>query len=208
MFSPCSVHPYKSKVVSAAELAGVNGGTLFLIALENPPTCGLDAETDPLLNAWRGINDAANGLWGSALSEWYDIIDDWDGNGITVCYSDSYSTVRLAAAIMLGTLLAKHEYIGWGTVDEMVNTLLQLQWDGKGYYKPENGNWVQIYKADHIGGFIVSYDIAPDGSYGVTSFRPNYETLLNGYDMDLEYAGPLPTNAETTLASLIGSIPL
>ena len=198
------LYPYKSKVVSAAELAGVDGGQLFLEALENPyMACGLSPETDPLLNAWRGIYYAATGSWGQALSEWYDIIDDYDGVGVLACYSDSYSTVRLATAAILGVLLASRGYISWDLVDSMIDDLIKVQWSGSGYYRPSGGSWVKIYKNDHRGGFIVAYDVAPDGSYGVTAFRPDYmEKLLEGNDMDPEYVGPLPTNAETTLVAL------
>lgn len=195
------LYPYKSKLVSAAEKSGKDGGSLFLNLLDH--ACAL--EDDPLLNAWRGLYYAATGQWGLALSEWYNIVDDWNGVGIEVCYSDNYSGLRLATAIMLGTLLADRGYIGWGIVDEMVRALLKTQWKGQGYYKPENSNtWVYIYKWDHRGGFLVGYNVAPDGSFGSTGFRPDYlELIVEGNDMDPEYLGPLPTNAETTLAALI-----
>ncbi|BAA79838.1 hypothetical protein ASQ66_gp26 [Aeropyrum pernix spindle-shaped virus 1] len=196
------LYPYKSKVVSYAELFGVNGGDGFLSVLERPLTCGLDAETDPLLNAWKGIYYAVTGSWGAATSQWYDIVDDWDGVGVLACYSENYSTVRLAAAVMLGTLLAERGYIGWGTVDAMVEALLKAQWRGSGYYKPTD-TWEYMFKIDHAGGFIVAYNVAPDGSFGVTGFRPDYlELITEGNDMDPEYIGPLPTNAETTLAAI------
>lgn len=177
---------------------------MFLEALENPyMACGLSPETDPLLNAWRGIYYAATGSWGQALSEWYNIIDDYDCVGVLACYSDSYSTVRLATAAILGVLLASRGYISWDLVDSMIDDLIKAQWSGSGYYRPSGGSWVKIYKNDHRGGFIVAYDVAPDGSYGVTAFRPDYmEKLLEGNDMDPEYVGPLPTNAETTLVVL------
>ena len=131
-------------------------------------------------------------------------MDDWDGVGVKACYSKAYSTVRLALAVMLGTLLAKNGYIGWDTVDDMVRVLLKTQWLGSGYYRPEGGDWVRIYKNDHKGGFLVAYDVAPDGSLGSVPFRPGWvEILTEANDMDPEYLGPVPTNAETTLAALV-----
>ena len=82
--------------------------------------------------------------------------------------------------------------------------LLLLQWKGHGYYLDGNNIWRQIYKFDHKGGFIVTYDRAPDGSLGSTGFRPSVtDTLTKNNSMPSEYAGVIPTNAETTLVSLI-----
>ena len=85
----------------------------------------------------------------------------------------------------------------------MIDVLLDTQWNGAGYYL-SGGSWKYIYKYDHRGDFIVSYDVAPDGSYGVTGFRPDYyEVLLEGNDMDPEYIGVIPTNTETTIVALL-----
>ena len=102
-------------------------------------------------------------------------------------------------------MLASHGYTGWFEVDAMVHTLLKLQWRGDGWYLDGNNVWRHIYKFDHNGGFIVAYDIAPDmESYGSTGFRPGIaDALTQGTAMPSEYAGVIPTNAETTLAALI-----
>ena len=198
------IYPYKSNVVLAAVPGLRHGGDVLLYVMENPATCGTSVETDPLLNAWRGVYYATQGQWGKALGEWLSIVDDWDGIGIKACYSENYSTVRLAAAIMLGTLLADRGYIGWDTVDRMVEALLKAQWDGSGYYKPSGGSWTILVKNDHAGGFLVSYNLAPNLSFGSTGFRPDYLDLITEpWDMNSEYLGPLPTNAETTLAALM-----
>lgn len=200
------LYPYKSKVVSAAEETNglTDGGTLFLLALEHPP-CPDSTESDPLYYGWQGIYYASTGQWSSALSDWNKILGAWDGDGLKVCYSEHYSTVRLAVAVILGTLLASHGYTGWFEVDAMVHTLLKLQWRGDGWYLDGNNVWRHIYKFDHKGGFIVAYDIAPDmESYGSTGFRPGIaDALTQGTAMPSEYAGVIPTNAETTLAALI-----
>ncbi|MEB3772190.1 MAG: hypothetical protein GSR82_00760 [Desulfurococcales archaeon] len=191
------LYAYKSKIVGAAEDAGprMDGGSLFLMALEQ--------KDDALLHAWRGIYYASQSQWATAFNEWTKVYQYWDGNGIRTTYSDHYSTVRLAAAIMLGVLLAKHGDISWSTVDDMVRALLKTQWTGHGYYLT-GGTWKYIYKWDHKGGFIVSYDVAPDGSYGVTGFRPDYLDLITrGLGTPPEYAGVIPTNAETTTAAAI-----
>ncbi|BAF34824.1 hypothetical protein APE_2242b [Aeropyrum pernix K1] len=45
--------------------------------------------------------------------------------------------------------------------------------------------------------------MAPDGGFEVAGFRPDYlEFITEGNDMDPEYPGPLPTNAETMLAAI------
>ncbi len=200
------VYPYKSRLVAIAETDHVDGGQQYIWAMTTGAylLCGSNADEDPLYNAWLGIYYAAKGRWNDALTQWYDVVDNWDGKGIKACYSPHYSTVRLTTAIMLGTLLAKHGYIGWNTVDQMVNILLQLQWKGKGYYKPSGGNWVYIYKYDNKNGFLVSYDVAPDGSFGFTPFRPGWINLVtSAKDMDPEYIGVIPTNAETTITALV-----
>ena len=189
------LYPYKSKVVSAAEITGLNGGTLFLEALSRTD--------DALLYAWQGYYDAVQGDWSSALNKFWKAYQYWDGNGITTTYSNHYSGVRLAAVALLGTILAKHGYLSWSYVDPMINKLLEIQWNGEGYYY-DGSQWIYIYKWDHKGGFMVSYDTAPDGSYGLTGFRPDYlQVITQGADMPSEYPGVLPTNAETTLVALL-----
>lgn len=197
------LYPYKSRVVAAAEATGLNGGTLFINAISEGAK-NLCGDEDPMYNAWKGLYYAASGQWGQALAQWYDVVDNWDGTGIKACYSSGYSIVRLALAVMLGTLLAKRGYIDWSIVDDMVNMLLKTQWKGSGYYKPEGGDWVYIYKNDHKGGFMTSYAVAPDGSLGFAPFRPGWTGIITqGTAMDPEYIGPTPTNAETTLAALV-----
>ena len=118
-----------------------------------------------------------------------------------------YSTVRLAMAVALGSILAKHGYISWGTVNDMANVLVQLQWPegGTGEYSPDGQTVIQVAKPDNIGGFYVSY--GKTGSYGFVPFRsPFFESIvdsfLNEAEMPPEYGGIIPTNAETTIVAL------
>ncbi len=197
IFTTYPVYPYKSKIVSFAETYHQNGGAYFLTAL-------LILE-DPLYFAWWGLYYTAVGDWDSALDIWNNrILPLWDGSGINFKPNGAYSTVRLAVALALGSILAGHGYIDWTVPDEMANVLLQLQWrTGSGHYSPDGQTVYWITKPDHIGGFMVSYDTI--NSYGFVPFRPSYaEYLLDkGTIMDPEYLGPIPTNAETTLISLV-----
>lgn len=207
LFTDYPLYPYKSKVVAVSEISNSEGGNAFLWALEHVdryPSCWFNGYPDAMLLAWRGLYYVIDRDYNNALDEWNQIINImYDGTGVKTCYSDNYSTVRLATAIMLGALLAGHGYIDWNVVDSMVSNLLKAQWKGSGYYKPEDGDWVKIYKWDHRGGFLVAYNIAPDSSFGSTGFRPGItDVLTSGYDMDPEYSGVIPTNAETTLAAL------
>lgn len=202
------LYPYKSKVVSVAELTHSNGGSEYIEAsttlVKNycRSTGKPHPDEDPLYNEWKGLYYAVVGQWSQALAQWNDVVDNWDGYGVKTCFSNGYSSVRLAGAIMLGVKLAKQGMIPWDTVDAMVHVLLQTQWLGHGWYKPTGGNWVKIYKNDHKWGFLVSYNVAPDGSIGFAPFRPTiFDIVLSANDMDPEYAGPILTNAEVTLTA-------
>lgn len=189
------VYPYKSKLVVYTENTGRDGWVGLWWAMQI-----LD---DPLLDVWYGSYYACTGRYDKALEKWNDMYENWDGTGLHVTGQDAYSTVRLAAGIAFGTLLAKEGLIPWSVVDEMVNILLQLQWDGTGHYMDENGIVHTLVKTDHIGGFIVSYDDI--ASYGYVSFRPSLiEDILEitGDTMPDEYPAIVPTNAETTLVAL------
>ncbi|WFO75574.1 hypothetical protein J4526_01420 [Desulfurococcaceae archaeon MEX13E-LK6-19] len=189
------LYPYKSKIVSAAEASHTNGGYLFLST-----QALLD---DPLLDAWQGLYYAYTGDWGNALNKWNEVASKWDGNGIVFSNQIGYSTVRLAAALALGSVLAGHGLISWDIPDQMASVLVQLQWSGSGYYSPDGNTVFYVVKPDHAGGFLVSY--GPIGSYGFVPFRPSLvEDILKKVTdvMPPEYGGILPTNAETTLLSM------
>jgi len=188
-------YPYKSRLVTLAEATGLNGGTIFLSMLET-----LD---DPLYWTWWGLYYTYIGDYSKAKSIWNEkIAPKWDGEGLVVSGQEGYSTVRLAAAIALGSILAGKGYISWDTVDEMANVLVQLQWSGEGWYSPDGETFYKVIKPDHYGGFIVSYkEVA---SYGYTAFRPSLiEDILSSYEpMPGEYGGIIPTNTETTIVAL------
>ncbi len=190
-------YPYRSKLVGGATASGalhLNGGDLFLFAESRI--------NDPLYYAWWGLYYCSQGKYNDAVNEWNKIVSHWDGNGIYMSGQQGYSTVRLAAAIALGSILAGQGKISWDTVDQMVNVLLQLQWTGIGHYSPDGSTVYTVVKPDHIGGFLVSY--GPIGSYGFVPFRPRLiEDILDYASSPPEYGGPLPTNAETTLLSMI-----
>lgn len=188
-------YPYKSKIVGVAESTGQDGDSSFLSFLQMI----LD---DPLYHAWKGLYYAHVGRYTDALTEWNKIVSHWDGNGIYVLNQQGYSTVRLAAAVALGSILAGHGKISWSTVDDMAKILVQLQWNGTGHYTNDGSTIYTIVKPDHTGGFLVSY--GPIGSYGYVPFRPSLiEYVLEYAGSPPEYAGPIPTNAETTLLSMI-----
>ncbi|GAY26544.1 hypothetical protein ATG_17480 [Desulfurococcaceae archaeon AG1] len=195
--NPYPLYPYKSKIVGATERTG-NGPWWFLTLLSQ---CG-----DPLLDAWWGLYYAAIDDWANAKSKWDALASKWDGVGLqpsnSACRGSGYSTIRLAAALALGTMLAKRGYIPWTTVDSMYGVLDQLQWQGSGYYSPDGSTVYTIYKPDHRGGFIVSYNKV--GSYGFVPFRPSLiEDILKEWSSPPEYGGVLPTNSETTITSMI-----
>jgi len=190
-------YPYKSKIVGAAEAAHQDGGPLFLLTLQQVNR----GSGDPLYHAWKGLYYAYKGEYYLARSCWYQIVSYWDGDGIYVSGQEGYSTVRLATAIALGSILAGRGYISWDTVDQMVDVLLQLQWKGVGHYTNDGKTIYTIVKPDHAGGFLVSY--GPIGSYGYVPFRPGLiEDILRYAGSPPEYGGPIPTNAETTLLAL------
>lgn len=191
------IYPYKSKIVAVAEETHQNGGAYFLT---------LSALlSDPLYHEWWGLYYCYVGDYTDALSEWNSVVAHWDGTGIHVNGQEGYSTLRLALAIILGSILASKGYISWDTVHDMANVLVQLQWQGSGEWSPDGNTVIWVNKPDHTGGFLVSY--GPIGSYGYVPFRnPNWESIidwfLQGVAMPPEYGGIVPTNAETTIISL------
>lgn len=212
-------YPYKSKIVRAAELVhgGTytielitgdqievtidNGGFIFLYAIgPNPPLF----YNDPLYHEYYALYYIQQGKYDDAYQEWQEVLNHWDGTGITASWQNGYSTVRLAVAIAIGsTLYGKGYNVDKSVLDSMVNVLLQLQWQGAGHYSPDGSNVYYVYKPDHKGGFLVSY--GPIGSYGFVPFRPSLTDAIfdiTGGIMTDEYPGILPTNAESTLLSL------
>ena len=202
IWRPYPIYPYKSKIVAYAEKYLQNGGAWFLsIACGTPLT-----PKDPLCAAWWGLWYAYQGDYDKALEEWNYIVSHWDGTGIYVSNQNGYSTLRLAMAIILGSILADKGYISWGTVHDMMNVLVQLQWEGSGYYSPDGSNVIWIVKPDHKGGFLVSY--GEIGSYGFVPFRAQWwesivDFIVSGTSMSKEYGGAVPTNAETTIIALV-----
>jgi hypothetical protein len=198
IWRPYPIYPYKSKIVAFAEESHINGGKAFL---------GMsDVLSDPLYHAWWGLYYAYTGDYSSAVQEWNEIVSHWDGTGIYVRGQNGYSTVRLAVAVILGSILADKGYISWDTVHEMANVLVQLQWQGSGHYSEDGSNVIYIYKPDHRGGFMVSY--GKIGSYGFVPFRsPTWESIVDWFlqsaEMEKEYGGVVPTNAETTVLALV-----
>lgn len=188
-------YPYKSKIVTVAESTHTSGGDTFLAALQ--------ALDDPFYHEVKGLYYAAISQWSDTLNEWNKVVSAWDGDGIYVSNQNGYSTVRLALAVALGSILAGKGYISWDTVDEMANVLVQLQWKGVGHYSPDGQNVYTVIKPDCKGGFLVSY--GPIGSYGYVPFRPSLiEDILNvAGAMEPEYGGIMPTNSESTLLSMV-----
>jgi len=214
--TPYPAYPYKSKIVDATIPGVIDGGDAFLTALTTL--------NDPLYYIWRGLYYISQGRYDLALNDWNTVVSKWDGIGVKGGTGTSaYSTVRLAGAIILGSILAGLGYIDWSTVDNMVNVLLQLQWNGIGYYSPDGSSVYKIVRTDHSGGFIVSYGAFSPSSLGSSTgsdsgtgssspsgpifvpFRPSLiENILdNAMGSPPEYSGPLPTNAETTLMSIL-----
>jgi len=197
IWRPYPIYPYKSKIVAYAETYHVDGGYWFL-------TLG-SVTSDPLYNEWWGLYYAYIGDYNNALAKWNNIISRWDGTGIYISGQNGYSTLRLAMAIILGSILADNGYISWNTVHDMANVLVQLQWSGSGHFSPDGSNVIWIAKPDQAGGFMISYSTI--GSYGYVPFRPNwYESIVDflagGAVMSPEYGGALPTNSETTIIAL------
>ncbi len=207
-------YPYKSKIVNAAEL--VHSGTsiielitgdTFEATLDHGGWIFLNALSvvnDPLYYEYYALYYIQLGKYGYAYNEWQQIINHWDGTGIAAGWQNGYSTVRLALAISIGsTLYGKGYDIDKSLLDNMVNILLQLQWQGSGHYSPDGSNVYYIHKEDHKGGFLVSY--GEIGSYGFVPFRPSLADeifKITGGVMGDEYPGVLPTNTESTLLSL------
>ncbi|HID41022.1 MAG TPA: hypothetical protein EYP33_02570 [Pyrodictium sp.] len=196
-------YPYKSKLVSVAEASGPEGTTVFAEYLKY---------NDPLGWVVQGAYEAYQGNWAAALDYWNKIVSEWDGTGLgkDSVFVNSYSTVRLAAAVAFGSILAGHGKIDWDVVDQMANVLIQLQWKGVGYYKENPDAPVETVVAlDHYGGFMTSYDEV--ASYGFVPYRSKiFEDILvaalnlgGGWVMDAETAEPLPTNSETTALAIV-----
>ncbi len=187
---PYPAYPYKSKIVGVAELSHIDGGKLFITAISS----------DPLWLAWLGLYYAYKGYWDYAVIEWNKIVDKWDGIGIKTSFQTGYSTIRLALALALGSILAGNGKIPWTIPDKMAEVLLALQWNGTGHYTNDGKTVYTIVKPDHTGGFLVSY--GPIGSFGFVPFRPKLiDDFLKGTSSPPEYLGPIPTNAETTIVS-------
>ena len=152
------------------------------------------------------LNRLARGDADGAYEIWKKIYEKWDGYGVRSDYTTVYSTVRLALTVAVGVWLAKVGKVSWDTVDDMVDVLLQLQWTGRGYVKTSIYTGY-ITRIDHIGGFLTSY--VPGGSFAFAEYRPSIFDKLEEFtgvklfEMPPEYIGPIPTNAETTLASLV-----
>ena len=208
---PYPVYPYKSKIAAYAEETGLNGGLAYIM--------GSSARSDPLYFGWWGLYYAHIGDWNSAIDLWNQyFVNRWDGAGVSACpnpldpatcISDTYSTVRLAVGLALGSILARHGWISWDIVDEMAYVLVyHLQWGDWGYYTPDKGATVKhIYKPDHRGGFMVAYVKDSSGRFVFAEFRSGYleeisDTVLSATRMDPEYGGPIPTNAETTIIAM------
>ncbi len=187
---PYPAYPYKSKIVGVAEISHIDGGKLFITAISS----------DPLWLAWLGLYYAYKGYWDYAVIEWNKVVEKWDGIGIKTSFQTGYSTIRLALALALGSILAGNGKIPWTIPDKMAKVLLALQWNGTGHYTNDGKTVYTIVKPDHTGGFLVSY--GPIGSFGFVPFRPKLiDDFLKGTGSPPEYLGPIPTNAETTIVS-------
>lgn len=184
----------------------VHGGAAFLSVLYTADPFK-DGDYDPLYYELTALHNLAIGNYTGAYYDYINhIITHWDGNGIYWQHQRGYSTVRLALAIIIGLRLYSLGYnVNISTIEDMVNILLQLQWNGTGYYAPDGENPILLVKPDHKGGFMVSY--GEIGSYGFTPFRPSLvEDLIAWASMEAEYVGPIPTNAESTLLSMAALI--
>ncbi|NPA98152.1 MAG: hypothetical protein GXO43_02125 [Crenarchaeota archaeon] len=191
---PYPAYPYKSKIVGGAELTHTDGGTLFLSFLQKI--------NDPLWLGWLGLYYAYKGDWNNAINEWNEIVNYWDGIGVkSPVQGNGYSTIRLALALALGSILAGNGKISWTIPDKMAQVLIALQWNGTGHYTNDGKTVYTIVKPDHTGGFLVSY--GPIGSFGFVPFRPSLlDNFIKGAGSPPEYLGPIPTNTETTIVSL------
>lgn len=197
VFNIYPIYPYKSKLVAYAENLGINGGSAFLNILS--------LLGDPMYYAWMGLYYAYTEQYVLAYLYWLYMMQSWDGTGFYVSGQTGYSTVRLALGAILSSILAYKGYIPWDYANAMMNILVQLQWNGIGYYTKDGSTVYTIVKPDHRGGFITSY--GKIGSYGYVPFRtPWIETILDsligGTKMPPEYLGIVPTNSETTIVAL------
>ncbi|MEM4523455.1 MAG: hypothetical protein QW738_09620 [Nitrososphaeria archaeon] len=188
-------YPYKSKIVTAAELVKIDGGVVFLNVLRY-------VFDDPLYYMYQCLHYIeSNNLMACRDLYVSKIVSRWDGHGIRVPNQVGYSTLRLALALAIGSrLYAAGLYTNRTTLDQMLNVLLQLQWFGCGHYVV-NGQIRTLVKFDHYGGFLVSY--GPTASYGYVPFRPSLiDDIFRVTGMNDEYPGPLPTNAEATIIAV------
>lgn len=210
-------YPYESQVVRAARVnfvatgTRVDGGTLFLLALSS--------SGDPLYDLWWGLYYAHNAIygnpsyWDDALDVWNNkVLPAWDGYGLeSGATAEGYSTVRLALAVSLGSMLAGHGRISWSTVDDMAYVLVyHLQWGEWDYYYDRDAGAVKyVYKPDHRGGFVTSYKYVEGYGLVAAPYRSGiveWFSGLAGLPMDPEYGSFIPTNAETTIVAVAALI--
>ncbi len=118
-------------------------------------------------------------------------------------------TLRYALAVALGSKLAGNGHISWSQVMPLLNTLIQTQWQGKGYAEI-NGQEICVIAPTNIGGFETGFTNDPIFSTsrpGVVSTLEQiwgeYGGILSGgLPEEVEWPGIVIANAETTIVSI------